>query len=322
MNFLIDAQNISKHYPSQKKGIFALNNLSLQVKPGQLYGLLGPDGAGKTTTLRILATTLTATEGIATVSGYDIKKQKEKIRRHIGYMPQNFSLYPDLTVRENMTFFADINEVGINDREQRIKEMLSFTRLEPFQTRKAQNLSGGMKKKLALACSLMHGPNILMLDEPSTGVDPVSRRELWLILSRVVQNGVSVLVSTPYMDEAERCSEVAVLYEGKLLAQGNPQVLESELPFDVVEYKVQPRKTMYNTVEELPGMINFRPIGDRLRLSVENAHKTIRLLKWRLTKQRKQPQILRKAKLTMEDVFMSLMYARQEPAPVRIEKKK
>ena len=322
MNFLIDAQNISKHYPSQKKGIFALNNLSLQVKPGQLYGLLGPDGAGKTTTLRILATTLTATEGMATVSGYDIKKQKEKIRRHIGYMPQNFSLYPDLTVRENMTFFADINEVGINDREQRIKEMLSFTRLEPFQTRKAQNLSGGMKKKLALACSLMHGPNILMLDEPSTGVDPVSRRELWLILSRVVQNGVSVLVSTPYMDEAERCSEVAVLYEGKLLAQGNPQVLESELPFDVVEYKVQPRKTMYNTVEELPGMLNFRPIGDRLRLSVENAHKTIRLLKWRLTKQRKQPQILRKAKLTMEDVFMSLMYARQEPAPVRIEKKK
>ncbi len=320
MTYLIDAQNLSKHYASQKKGTFALDNLSLQVKPGQLYGLLGPDGAGKTTTLRILATTLSPSNGSATISGYSIKKEKEKIRRRIGYMPQNFSLYPDLTVRENMTFFADINEVGINDREKRIKEMLAFTRLEPFQTRKAQNLSGGMKKKLALACSLMHGPDILLLDEPSTGVDPVSRRELWLILSRVVQEGVSVLVSTPYMDEAERCNEVAVLYEGKLLAQGNPQTLESQLPFDVVEFKIQPRKTMYTAVEALPGMLNFRPIGDRLRLSVDNALKTIRLLKWRLTKEHRQAQILRKAKLTMEDVFMSLIITRQEPVPVIVEK--
>ena len=319
MNLLIEANNISKHYPSQKKGILAVEDLSLQIQPGQLYGLLGPDGAGKTTTLRILATTLSPSHGAARVAGYDIRKEKEKIRKRIGYMPQNFSLYPDLTVRENMTFFADINEVKSGIREQRIKEMLAFTRLDSFQSRKAQNLSGGMKKKLALACSLMHDPEILILDEPSTGVDPVSRRELWLILSRVVQNGVSVLVSTPYMDEAERCNEVAVLYEGKLLAQGNPQELEAELPFDIVEYKVQPRKTMYSTVEALPGMINFRPIGDRLRLSVENAQQAIRLLRWRLTKQRKQAQILRKAKLTMEDVFMNLMVSRQEAVPVRIE---
>ena len=319
MDYLIEAQNISKHYPSQKKGVLALDDLSLQVGKGQLYGLLGPDGAGKTTTLRILATTLPPTNGTAVVSGYDIKKEKEKIRRRIGYMPQNFSLYPDLTVRENMTFFADINEVSINEREKRIREMLAFTRLEPFQSRKAENLSGGMKKKLALACSLMHSPDILMLDEPSTGVDPVSRRELWLILSRVVQNGVSVLVSTPYMDEAERCNQVAILYEGKLLAKGNPQVLEGELPFDIVEYKVQPRKTMYSTVEKLPGMLSFRPIGDRLRLSVENANKAIRLLKWRLTQEHKRAQILRKAKLTMEDVFMELMTAHKEPVPIRIK---
>jgi ABC-2 type transport system ATP-binding protein len=321
MNYLIEANDISKHYNSQKRGLFALENLSIQIKPGQLYGLLGPDGAGKTTTLRILATTLSPSKGSATIAGFDISKHKEEIRKRIGYMPQNFSLYPDLTVRENMNFFADINGVKSNDRTQRMQEMLDFTRLDAFQGRKAGNLSGGMKKKLALACSLMHAPEILILDEPSTGVDPVSRRELWMILSRVVQSGVSVLVSTPYMDEAERCNEVAVLYEGKLLTQGNPQMLESELPFDVVEFKVQPRKTMYSTVEELPGMINFRPIGDRLRLSVDNAHKAIRLLKWRLTKQRTQPQILRKAKLTMEDVFMNLMVTHQKTVPIPVERR-
>jgi ABC-2 type transport system ATP-binding protein len=321
MNYLIQANDISKHYPSQKRGLYALDDLSIQIKPGQLYGLLGPDGAGKTTTLRILATTLPPSKGSATIAGFDISKHKEQIRKRIGYMPQNFSLYPDLTVRENMNFFADINGVKSNDRTQRMQEMLDFTRLDAFQGRKAGNLSGGMKKKLALACSLMHAPEILILDEPSTGVDPVSRRELWMILSRVVQSGVSVLVSTPYMDEAERCNEVAVLYEGKLLAQGNPQMLESELPFDVVEFKVQPRKTMYGTVEALPGMINYRPIGDRLRLSVDNAHKAIRLLKWRLTKQRTQPQILRKAKLTMEDVFMNLMVTHQKIVPIPVERR-
>lgn len=310
MSILIDAQTISKHYPSQKKGVFALDNLNLQVNQGELYGLLGPDGAGKTTTLRILATTLNPSHGSATINGLDLQRDKEKIRRKIGYMPQNFSLYSDLTVRENMTFFADINDVPINTREQKIKEWLSFTRLEKFQTRKAENLSGGMKKKLALACSLMHSPEILLLDEPSTGVDPVSRRELWLILSRIVQTGVSVLVSTPYMDEAERCNHVSILYEGQLLAQGEPKVLEGHLPFDIVEFKATPRKTMYNSVNGLPGMINYRPIGDRLRLSVENAKKTIRLLKWRMTKIKARPQILRQTKLTMEDVFMNLMYLR------------
>ncbi|NSW51219.1 MAG: ABC transporter ATP-binding protein [Anaerolineae bacterium] len=308
MNPLIDIQSLSKHYPSQKKGIDAVHGVNLQLHRGEMVGLVGPDGAGKTTILRILATTLPPTSGSVTVNGLDLRKNKEHFRRRIGYMPQNFSLYPDLTVRENMSFFADINEVPQRDREERMQSMLAFTRLAAFQSRKAQDLSGGMKKKLALACSLMHNPEILILDEPSTGVDPVSRRELWLILSRVVHQGVSVLVSTPYMDEAERCSRVAILYRGEILETGQPKALESRLPFDVVEYKATPRKSMYRTVEDLPGMLNYRPIGDRLRLSVQNAQKTILLLKWRLTREGIRSQILRKVSHTMEDVFMNLVY--------------
>lgn len=312
MSPLIDIQSISKHYPSQKRGVNAIDHINLQLHKGEMVGLVGPDGAGKTTILRILATTLAPTHGSIIVNGLDLQKQKNQFRRQIGYMPQNFSLYPDLTVRENMIFFADINEVPHRQREQRMQEMLAFTRLEDFQSRKAQNLSGGMKKKLALACSLMHNPEILILDEPSTGVDPVSRRELWLMLSRVVQQGVSILVSTPYMDEAERCNRVSILYQGQVLETGRPKELEARLPFDVIEYKATPRKSMYRTVDGLPGMINYRPIGDRLRLSVENARKSILLLKWRLTKEGIKSQILREVSHTMEDVFMNLIYLRKD----------
>ena len=193
---ILRTEKLSKHYNS-KNGRWAINDFNLQIEQGILFGLIGPDGAGKSTTLRIMGTVIEPTEGKVWVNGFNTSDDPEKIRPHIGYMPQIFSLYPDLSVIENMKFFANINQVPKSEQVGRIDKMLKFTNLGNFQKRKAGNLSGGMKKKLALACSLIHDPEILILDEPSTGVDPISRRELWRMLSEVVDQGVTVVVSTP-----------------------------------------------------------------------------------------------------------------------------
>lgn len=302
----IEVQGLTKQYRTQKESK-AIHDLSFTVPQGQLFGLIGPDGAGKTTTLRIISTVMEANSGKVTVNGFDIKKQANKVRPLIGYMPQNFSLYPDLSVIENLNFFADLNNVRGNGREERMKEMLAFTRLDRFQSRRAANLSGGMKKKLALACALVHSPSVLLLDEPSTGVDPVSRRELWVMLAEVVAQGVTVVVSTPYMDEADRCNYVGILYKGQLLRSGPPDELELNLPFDIVEVKAKPRKTMRQVVMDIDGLSDWRPVGDRLRLSLphENgtAGKMLKQLDRDLRRAGADVQILRPAKKTMEDVF-------------------
>lgn len=307
MERAILAQDLTKRYPSQKN-IPALSGLTLEVIPGQLYGLIGPDGAGKTTALRILSTVLSQTSGSARVAGYDVRSQPEKVRANIGYMPQNFSLYPDLSVQENLDFFADINGVAKADKNRRIDEMLTFINLADFRQRKAGHLSGGMKKKLALACALVHAPQVLLLDEPSTGVDPVSRRELWVLLSDVVQNGVTVLVSTPYMDEAERCHEVGILFDGQLLASGKPETLINQLPFSIVEVKASPRKAIRQIVSELAGISAWRPVGDRLRLSVLGkngaAAHVMEDLQARMAAQSLDVKLLREARGSMEDVFI------------------
>ncbi|MBN2045448.1 MAG: ABC transporter ATP-binding protein [Anaerolineales bacterium] len=306
MENTIEVAGLVKKYPSQKDKN-AINHLTLSVPRGQLFGLIGPDGAGKTTTLRILSTVMPLTSGSVTVLGYDLPKQAEDVRPKIGYMPQNFSLYPDLSVIENLNFFADLNQVKGADRQKRIEEMLRFTRLDRFQRRKAANLSGGMKKKLALACALVHSPQVLLLDEPSTGVDPVSRRELWVMLAEVVAGGVTVLVSTPYMDEADRCNQVGIIYQGDLLSLGTPEDLQNALPYTIIEVKARPRKVMRKVVAAMDGVQDWRPVGDRLRLSVLHSNgkieKTIRTLEKELKDQRAQVQILRTARKTMEDVF-------------------
>ncbi len=304
---LIETSGLTKRYRNQRNGMLALDGLNLSIPAGQMYGLLGPDGAGKTTTLRILATVLEASAGQAWVGGHDIQRDAEAVRRFIGYMPQNFSLYPDLSVAENLNFFADANGVRRDKKQDRIEKMLGFTRLAPFVNRRAANLSGGMKKKLALACSLLHEPQVLLLDEPSTGVDPVSRRELWLILAQVVQLGVTVLVSTPYMDEAERCHRVGVLYDGRLLTMGTPNELQCTLPFEVVEVKAKPRKLMRQVVSEATLVMEWRPIGDRLRLFVQDASKAARALEGTLRKAGAEIKLVRPARRTMEDVFIHLV---------------
>lgn len=309
--FQVEAQNLSKKFTRGKNGIYAVEDLSFAVPAGQMFGLLGPDGAGKTTTLRMLASVMPATNGTAKVGGFDTQREKRQARQLIGYMPQNFSLYPDLSVMENLIFFADINGVHGKRRNERILEMLTFTRLKDFTDRRAANLSGGMKKKLALACALLHEPQVLLLDEPSTGVDPVSRRELWVILSKVVQEGVTVVVSTPYMDEAERCHQVGILYNGKLLTTGSPNDLQNDLPFEIVEVKAKPRKVMRQVVGDAPYVMQWRTIGDRLRLTVKDPFTATTLLENTLTSEGAEIKVLRHSKRSMEDVFIHLVEERR-----------
>lgn len=308
MDYAISTQDISKRYPGQKNA-FALDKISFSVPQGSLYGIIGPDGAGKTTLLRILSSVMLQTSGKASVMGFDTRRKAEEIRKLIGYMPQEFSQYPDLSLVENLNFFADIQGVKKADREDRINKMLDLTNLYRFRERSAGKLSGGMKKKLALSCAMVHNPRVLILDEPTTGVDPVSRAEFWSLLSTIIKNGVTVLVSTPYMDEAERCSMVGILYDGQLLKEGTPEALTQNLPFNILEVKAKPRKQMREVVSQTDGILSWNPVGDRLRLSVpEDKEKQVsRDLERSFKNQKMDLHILRSARKTMEDVFVNIV---------------
>jgi ABC-2 type transport system ATP-binding protein len=315
MAISVEALLLTKQYSSQPKGSRpALDAVDLHVEAGQLYGLVGPDGAGKTTLLRILSTVMNPTSGSARLMGYDVNKQAEQIRSRLGYMPQAFSLYPDLSVMENLRFFADINGVSHGKQKSRIDELLEFARLTDFTSRRSENLSGGMRKKLALACALVHEPEILLLDEPTTGVDPVSRRELWQLLAKVIQQGVTVLVSTPYMDEAERCNMVSIIYQGRILTTGAPVDLERQMPFRIVEVKAKPRGTLRQVVDKIDGGYGWRAVGDRLRLSVVDPAGVQARIKANLETAGAQISILREARILMEDVFIYLVEQQEKQA--------
>lgn len=314
MEFAIEIKGLSKRYSSQKTN-FAIENIDLAIPRGILFGLVGPDGAGKTTTLRILSSVMEQSSGQVTIDGFDVRRQAEEIRTRIGYMPQNFSLYPDLSVSENLDFFANIQQVPARDREERIATMLAFTHLEEFGDRRAGQLSGGMKKKLALACAMVHAPQVLILDEPSTGVDPVSRREFWILLARAVSQGVTVVVSTPYMDEAERCHQVGILYQGRLLTTGSPEEITAKLPFEVVEVNARPRKKMRQIVSEMNGILEWHPVGDSLRLAVsgeESTKKVMKKLANEFAANKMEVLTLRPARRTMEDAFVHLLRSQKE----------
>jgi ABC-type multidrug transport system ATPase subunit len=217
----ITLENIVKTYQTKKSVITAIDDVSFSVEEGELFGLIGPDGAGKTSLFRILTTLLLADKGIATVLGYDVVKDYKSIRDIVGYMPGRFSLYQDLTVEENLEFFATIFNTTIEENYDLVADI--YKQLEPFKTRRAGKLSGGMKQKLALSCALIHKPKILFLDEPTTGVDPVSRKEFWEMLKRLKAQGITILVSTPYMDEAKLCDRIALMQNGKILQINTPQ---------------------------------------------------------------------------------------------------
>lgn len=223
---IIETEDLTKMY----EGVLALDKLNLRVRNGEIFGLIGPDGAGKTTCLRLLATVLNPSSGGAKVAGYDLVSEPEQVKKRIGYMPQRFSLYEDLTVDENIEFFARLRRVGSEAFRNRKQELLEFTGLSPFGDRLAGKLSGGMKQKLGLICTLIHTPEVLLLDEPTTGVDPVSRREFWKIITTLLGQGVAVVVSTPYMDEADRCRRIGLIYRGKIIVADTPEVVKAMAP--------------------------------------------------------------------------------------------
>ncbi len=252
----------------------AIDDLSLKVAQGETFGLIGPDGAGKTTTLRVISTAMVPTEGTVTVNGIDVTRDPEAVKKLIGYMPQRFALYPDLTVLENLNFFADVFGSPRAQRQASIDRLLGFARLTEFQTRLARNLSGGMQKKLALAASLMHRPRVLLLDEPTTGVDPVSRREFWDLLTEVHLEGVTIVITTPYLDEAERCTRVGLLARGELIACDTPGNLRAHLGVIVLEGESERALEARRLVEQRRGIWNASAHGSSIRLLVDKPERT------------------------------------------------
>lgn len=254
-------------------GLGAVDNLTLTVAEGEIFGLVGPDGAGKTTTMRLLSAIMDPTSGDAWVAGHHIVKEAEEIKEEIGYMSQRFGLYADLTVLENINFYADIYGVPRKDRGEKIDRLLAFSNLTPFRKRLAGNLSGGMKQKLGLACALIHTPRVLFLDEPTNGVDPVSRRDFWRILYQLLREKVTIFVSTAYLDEAERCNRVGLIHKGKLLACGTPDEVKKLMHGTILEIRSpEPRKAASLLRDRLEAD-SVGLFGDRIHAVTRNPEK-------------------------------------------------
>ena len=281
---------------------------NLSVAHGETLGLSGPDGAGKTTTMRLLAGLLTPTRGQVSVLGREPLRHGPAFKRHIGYMAQQFGLYGDLTVMENIRFFANVYQISRPDQAVRIPQLLRFAGLEGFQNRLGSYLSGGMKKKLALACMLIHDPDVVFLDEPTLGVDPVSRREFWDLLSALrLERGLTIFVCTPYMDEAERCHRVGLIYDGRLVAQGTPQEISHLVPGQLLDCRpsdFEPAKALAPT---LPGVLEVQTLGDRLRLFVDDAAVRAPQIRAAMARLGIATDDLRVVQPRMEEAFISLV---------------
>jgi len=284
--------------------VLALDQLSLAVTEGEIFGLVGPDGAGKTTTMRLLTGILQPTSGEAWVDGLHVVREAEPIKDRIGYMAQRFGLYPDLTVLENIDFYADLYEVPKAGRNERVERLLAFSNLTPFKRRQAGNLSGGMKQKLGLACALIHTPKVLFLDEPTNGVDPVSRRDFWRILYQLQQEKVTIFVSTAYLDEAERCNRIGLLHQGRLLACDTVEGVKGLLKGALLEVRCDhPR--MATTVLRSANLGTVALFGDRIHVLVETADQGQAAVEAILRKGNISCQGVRVIEPTLEDVFTS-----------------
>jgi ABC-type multidrug transport system ATPase subunit len=296
----IAVNNVSKSYKKLK----AVENITFNVNDGELFGLIGPDGAGKTTIFRILTTLLIANEGSAEVAGFDIVKQLKEIRNAVGYMPGKFSLYQDLTVEENLHFFATIFGTTIEENYDLIKDI--YIQIEPFKDRRAGALSGGMKQKLALCCALIHAPKVLFLDEPTTGVDPVSRKEFWIMLKRLQQKGITILVSTPYMDEASLCDRIALIQKGKILKIDTPENIINN--YEKVIYDVQAKYThgLIHDLKNYPNQYSVYAFGEFVHYIDKNTTFNPNDLQTYLKNKNHTDIIIKPASITIEDVFMDL----------------
>ena len=287
----------------------AVEGLSLEVARGEIFGLVGPDGAGKTTTLRLLCGLMDPTSGQAWVAGHDVARETQAVKDRIGYMAQRFGLYADLSVDENMDFYADLFGVSRADRSKMIADLLRMTRMEPFRARRAGLLSGGMKQKLALMCTLLHRPEILFLDEPTNGVDPVSRRDFWAILYQLVKDeGITVFVTTAYLDEAERCNRLGLMDRGRLIRCDSPAALKSGMEETCYEVESPRQRAAKDWLRTADGVVSVEPSGATLHLFLSPAKTTAEMLQARLNSENLGPAVLRPITPSLEDVFIALIH--------------
>ncbi|MBX9599446.1 MAG: ABC transporter ATP-binding protein [Bryobacteraceae bacterium] len=301
----IEITNLTRSFD----GLKAVDGLTLRIDKGEIFGLVGPDGAGKTTTLRMLCGLLNPDYGQATVAGHDTVREAEAVRDRIGYMAQRFGMYPDLTVEENMIFYADLFGVTGEARRRLMTDLLRMTRMEPFRKRQAAKLSGGMKQKLALMCSLLHRPEVLFLDEPTNGVDPVSRRDFWRILYQLVRDGLTVLVATAYLDEAERCNRVGLMHRGKLIRVDAPKVLRASLAEPCYAVSAPDARAVGAALRETPGVVSADPAGAEMHVFFDPRRTTLEAVRSAAG----ADAVFREILPSLEDVFIALI-RKQEAA--------
>lgn len=305
MNAAISTCGLSKNFGDTK----AVDNLRLSIDEGEMFGIVGPDGAGKTTTIRMLCAILTPTSGTARVLDHDIIKEPDLVKQDIGYLSQRFTLYGDLSVDENIEFFAEINKVY--DYRDRREELLEFTRLTPFRDRLAEKLSGGMKQKLALACTLIRRPKILFLDEPTTGVDPVSRRDFWRILQNLLTSGITIVMTTPYLDEAERCTRVALMNNGRMMVVDTPANLKKLMRGEIFEIVCDRVREAFALLKGNSLVHEVQAFGDRLNVFIEDGSLQLSRVTTFLRLHGVQIEKARAVSPSLENVFISLL-ARKE----------
>src|SRR4030043_1672122 len=304
----IQTTNLPKTFGS----LTAVDRLHLEVRTGEIFGLVGPDASGKTTTLRMLCGLLPPDGGEAKVAGCDIKKEAESLKEKVGYLPQRFGLYGALTVLENIHFYADLYQVPKKSRAERIERLLQFANLKPFGKRKAQNLSGGMKQKLGLICALVHTPEILFLDEPTTGVDPLSRRDFWVILYDLLKEGVTILFSTSYLDEAERCNRISMIYEGELLIADTPSAVKAQMKGTILDLRTENNQ---RSIKRLEGMEWSRGLvlsGDKIHVLVEDPQEGERAIREVMKREGIQILGLMAVRPSLEDAFVSFVRERRK----------
>ena len=302
--FYVPARNRRQELVKNFPGVQAVDHLSFEVRSGEIFGLVGPDGAGKTTTMRMLAGVMAPDEGSARVAGFDVVADPEGAKHDLSYMPQRFGLYEDLTVEENIRFYADLFGVGKAEREDRSAQLLKAAGMTEFRKRLAGKLSGGMKQKLGLVCALIHRPKVILLDEPTTGVDPVSRRDFWRILYELISEGVAILTSTAYLDEAERCHRVALLHQGKLLFCDTPANLKAKLGKDVLSLTSSEPRPMRDLLEHTEGISSLVLTGDGLHVVVDSAARRIPEFEAKLKNAQIPFNTLRQVTPTIEDIFV------------------
>lgn len=306
-NIIVQVHNISKKYGK----VHALQDISFDVENGEIFGIIGPDGAGKTTLFRILTTLLLADTGSASVDDCDVVKDYRAIRKAVGYMPGKFSLYQDLSVEENLDFFATVFNTTIEENYHLVRDI--YVQLEPFKNRKAGALSGGMKQKLALCCALIHKPRVLFLDEPTTGVDPVSRKEFWDMLAKLKSQGITILVSTPYMDEAQRCDRIALIQNGSFLKIDSPEGIIDQFAYPLCAAKSSSTFSLLKDLRDYPAVLSCFPFGDTHHVTFRYASVSLEDLELYLEKKGHKEIELSMIQASIEDCFMNLTLNGDKP---------